>query len=74
MVLDLVANYNPTKFEVAILSLYDKADTIYEKELEKIGAKVFYLDKKPGLDVSIVMKTLKYLICINQRLSTRIGM
>lgn len=59
MVLDLVANYNPTKFEVAILSLYDKADTIYEKELEKIGAKVFYLDKKPGLDVSIVMKTLK---------------
>lgn len=59
LVLDLVANYNSDKFEVAILSLYDKADTIYEKQLEKNGAKVFYLDKKPGLDVSIIMKTLK---------------
>ncbi|WP_340371771.1 glycosyltransferase [Peribacillus sp. FSL E2-0218] len=59
LVLDLLSNYDKSKFTMAVLSLYNKSDTIYEKQLEKIGVEVFYLGKKPGVDISMIYKIFK---------------
>ncbi|MGG3478579.1 glycosyltransferase [Peribacillus frigoritolerans] len=59
LVLDLLSNYDKSKFTMAVLSLYNKSNTIYEKQLEKKGVEVFYLGKKPGIDISMINKIIK---------------
>lgn len=59
LLLDLLSNYDKSKFEMAVLSLYDKSHTIYEDQLEKIGIEVFHLGKKPGIDISMIRKILR---------------
>lgn len=44
--------------DVMIISLYEYHSAITER-LEKKGIKVFYLDKKPGLDFSMIGKMIK---------------
>lgn len=44
--------------DVMIISLYEYHSAITER-LEKKGIKVFYLDKKPGLDFSMIVKMIK---------------
>lgn len=63
--------------EVTILSLYPRSGSMFEKWADDHGVKVVYLDKKPGLDLSIVPKISGFLkrykpdvVHINQRMTT----
>lgn len=46
--------------KVGVISLYDFKSPITER-LEQAGIKIEYLDKKPGLDISIIFKMAKFL-------------
>jgi len=56
LVTDIISNYDQLHFEMAVLSLFARKDTLYEKELAARQAKVYYLNKKEGLDLSIIKK------------------
>ncbi len=50
MVVDLVAHLIRSGLEVAVVSMYDSAQTNLAAELEAVGAPVFYLGKRLGFD------------------------
>ena len=54
--MDMAANIKDPDIEVALVSLYPRQNTNFEIEAAEKGLKVFYLDKKPGLDLSVIPK------------------
>ncbi|MEI6126847.1 MAG: glycosyltransferase [Pseudomonadota bacterium] len=56
LVLDFLIHYDKAHFNMAVVSLYAKEKTMHDKGLEKIGANVFYLNKKLGIDLRCVLK------------------
>jgi glycosyltransferase involved in cell wall biosynthesis len=56
LVLDLMKYQSKEEFEVSAVSLFAKTNSIYDKEIEGMGLKVIYLDKKPGIDISMFKK------------------
>lgn len=77
MNLELAAHINDPRVEVTILSLYPNSDSIFDKQAKEQGVKVVYLDKKPGVDLSIIWKINRFMkqykpdvIHINQRMTT----
>ena len=56
MVLDFLTHYDKAHFNMAVVSLYAKEKTMHDKRLEKIGANVFYLNKKLGIDLYCIMQ------------------
>jgi glycosyltransferase involved in cell wall biosynthesis len=61
LALDLCTFYDNDKFEISALSLFNTRETIYDIELKARGIQVKYLDKKAGLDISMISKIFKFL-------------
>lgn len=56
VVLDYLTYLNNDEFEIRAISMYSNQNTHYDKLIESRGLNVFYLDKKPGLDLSMIKK------------------
>ncbi|MBP1919011.1 glycosyltransferase [Youngiibacter multivorans] len=54
LVLNLLSKYDKDQFEIEVVCLHSRMNTIYESELDRIGAKVIYLDKKSGLNIGTI--------------------
>ena len=72
--IDMASHIKDPDIEVALVSLYPRQNTNFEREAEEKGLKTFYLDKKPGLDLSMIPKLNKLIreykpdvIHLNQR-------
>lgn len=65
LVVDLLLNYNKNEFDVAALSLYPKANTMYEQKMDENNIKVYYLDKHKGFDLSMIKKINKFIKIFN---------
>ncbi len=61
LVVNLLSRFDPDRFEVAGVSLYPPRDTILEKEIGEKCLKVFFLNKRLGLDLGIVPQILQVL-------------
>ncbi|EOU2000539.1 glycosyltransferase [Clostridium perfringens] len=58
LVLDLCRNIDKNKFDVKVISLFARTNSIYDEQAEKDGIDIIYLDKKKGLDLSILYKLI----------------
>ena len=56
LVLDLIKYGNHKRFQFYLVSLYPKTDNYITKELDDLGLKVFYLEKKTGPSLNIVFE------------------
>ncbi len=58
LVLDIVKYLDSSRFDPVLVSLYSQehCHTIYQNFSKETGIRVLYLDKKPGLDISLVGK------------------
>ncbi|MEM3071799.1 MAG: glycosyltransferase [Candidatus Anstonellales archaeon] len=56
LVIELMKASDQEIFEIAAVSLYPESGTILEKEINKNDLKVFYCDKKIGLDLRMFYK------------------
>ncbi len=54
LVMDLALSYDKKKFDVAVCSLFPEGDTWIENELKKREIRIFYLNKRLGLDLKIL--------------------
>lgn len=54
VVLDYLLNQHRALLEIRAVSLYGYQETIYTKAAQASGADVVYLNKRPGLDVSVL--------------------
>lgn len=61
LVLDYLSYSDENKVDIRALSLYENGDTHYDKLVKEEKLKVYYLDKKPGLDYSMIKKIRKIL-------------
>ena len=75
--IELAANMKDPDIDLTILSLYPYSGSNFDKQAEEQGIKVKYLDKKPGVDLSIIPKINRFfkeykpdVIHINQRMTT----
>ncbi|MER1984378.1 MAG: glycosyltransferase [Solibacillus sp.] len=59
LVVDYLMNFNSELTDVMAVSLYANSNSIYDMAIKENGLKVVYLDKKPGLDISITKKLKK---------------
>lgn len=59
LVIDLCKNIDKEKINCKIVSLYSSNNTIYEKIAKENSIEIEYLNKRPGLDISIVKKIIK---------------
>ena len=59
LVIDYLRNYDKEEMEMVAVSLYAPLGSIYDSIIKENNLKVIYLDKKPGLDLSIVRKLNK---------------
>ncbi|WP_152617972.1 glycosyltransferase [Caldibacillus thermoamylovorans] len=59
LVLDYLYYMNNSEVEIKAISMYENQNSIYDKFIEDNGLDVVYLDKKPGLDLSIIKKIKK---------------
>ena len=55
---NLITSISKAGYDVSVVSLYSYRSPITER-LEKRGIRVYYLDKKPGLDLSMIKKLQK---------------
>lgn len=58
LVLDLCKNIDKNKFDVKVISLFKRTNSIYDNQAEKEGIDIIYLDKKKGIDLSILYKLM----------------
>jgi len=56
LVVDLLAATDKTRFDAAAVSLYSENGTILDKEIKARGLKVYYLNKRLGLDIRILFR------------------
>jgi len=59
LVVDLLAIADKTRFESAAVSLYLESGTILDKEIKAKGLKVYYLNKRLGLDLRLLFRMYK---------------
>ncbi len=59
LVVDLATNINKDKFEVNIICLFSKKNTIYESMVKDSKIKVIYMDKKLGPDLRLMINVVK---------------
>lgn len=59
LVLDYITYFDKDSVDIIAISLYGNKNTIYDKIIKNQGLKVIYLDKKPGLDISMINKIYK---------------
>lgn len=59
IVLDYLTYFDKNKVEIKAISMYQNMDTIYDRFIKENKLDVVYLDKKPGLDLSIINKINK---------------
>ena len=75
--MDLAACMDDPDIELTMLSMHPKSGSIFDRQAEENGIKVVYLDKRPGIDLSMIPKLNRYIrmykpdtIHINQRMTT----
>ena len=54
LVVDLMEATDKERFEVAAVSLYPESGTILEEEIKEKGLKVYFLNKRRGLDLRMI--------------------
>lgn len=59
LVLDYLTYFDREKVEIMAISMYGNQNTIYDDFIKENKLNVIYLNKKPGLDLSMVMKIKK---------------
>lgn len=62
LVVELLKAFDRQKFNVAACSLYGKSNTFFEKEFEKYNIPIYYLGKRKGLDLRMILQ-LHHLFC-----------
>jgi len=63
MLVNLLEAFDRERFEVKAVSLYPESGTILEKEIREKEFKVFYLNKRQGLDLRMIPQ-LYHLFCV----------
>ena len=61
LTIDLASQLNNDEFDVSILCLMPRNGGLFEKTAEEYGIKVFYLNKRSGMDFSVIPKIFKTL-------------
>lgn len=56
LVLEYLLNYNKENIEMRAVSLYGSSNSLYDNIIKEKNLDVMYLDKKPGLDTSMLKK------------------
>ena len=56
LVLEYLLNNNKENMQMKAVSLYGSSNTVYDHIIKESGLDVVYLDKKPGIDISISKK------------------
>lgn len=56
LVLDYLTYFDDNSVEIMAISLYCKKNNMYDKFIEENGLKVIYLDKKKGIDLTMMKK------------------
>ena len=56
LVLDYLSYFDENEVEIKAISMYGKNDTINDKFIKENKLNVLYFDKKPGLDLSMLIK------------------
>jgi glycosyltransferase involved in cell wall biosynthesis len=59
LVLDYLTYFDKDKVEIKAISMYGNKDTIHDRIIKEKGLDVIYLNKKPGLDLSMVPQIRK---------------
>lgn len=59
LVIDLASNIDKSIFDVTVISLFPKRNTIYEKVVEKEKLNIIYMDKNMGFDIKIILNLIK---------------
>lgn len=59
IVLQYLLNNNKENTQMKAVSLFDSSNTVYDRIIKENKLDVIYLDKKPGLDISISKKLYK---------------
>ncbi|HEY5588813.1 MAG TPA: glycosyltransferase, partial [Candidatus Paceibacterota bacterium] len=59
LVIDIASNLNKQEFDVTIISLYPSKKNFFENIIDERNIKVNFLNKKNGLDISIIFKLIK---------------
>ncbi|MDC3416601.1 glycosyltransferase [Aquibacillus salsiterrae] len=59
LVLDYLTYFDKEKVDIKAISMYGNKNTIYDDFIRDKGLNVVYLDKKPGVDLSMVLKMKK---------------
>lgn len=59
LVIDLALNIDRSKFDISIISLFPKKDTIYEKIAKRQNINIIYMNKKLGLDFKLIFRLIK---------------
>lgn len=54
LLVDLLEAFDQERFEVAAVSLYPESGTILEEEIKEKGLKVYFLNKRRGLDLRMI--------------------
>lgn len=62
LVIDIARNMDREKFDVTILSLFPKNESIYNNIVEDEEIKVVYMNKKLGISLSQVFKVTRYIV------------
>lgn len=59
LVVDLARTINKEKFDVTIICLFSKKNSIYESLIKNQNIKTIYMNKKLGMDFKIIFKLIK---------------
>lgn len=62
LVVDLMEATDKERFEVAAVSLYPESGTILEEEIKEKGLKVYFLNKRRGLDLRMIPSFIAYFV------------
>lgn len=65
LLIDILENTDNKNFKFYVISLHRNKKTIFDKKLTEIGVKVYYLDKRKGIDVSLTNKLNSLIKIIN---------
>lgn len=59
LVIDLATNIDKSKFDVSIVCLFPKKNTIYEKIAMREGINIIYMNKNMGLDIKLIFSLIR---------------
>jgi glycosyltransferase involved in cell wall biosynthesis len=59
LALDVAMNIDKSMFDVAVMSLLPKRGMLFEKIAEEKDIKIFYLNKRLGVDISIMLQAFR---------------